>query len=160
MFWWRFARFSPAIVFLLMAMPSTTMGQPAVMQEQSSAETVETRSGEDELSVTELSERITKSLVMIRPIGRDNREQGHGTGFVISRDGLIATARHVIGDRRRVSVELPDGRVVSATHVYPATEGVDLAVVKVDADDLIPLPLGTVSKANTGQSVVAVGHPS
>ncbi|MEZ6130023.1 MAG: transglutaminase family protein [Planctomycetaceae bacterium] len=152
------------VACLLLAVSSTTMGAadeasvPAA--ETANAPSAGTPAAEVDLPVTELSERITRSLVMIRAIGRDNREQGHGTGFVISADGLIATARHVIGDRRRVQVELPDGRVVPATHVYPATEGVDLAVVRVDADRLIPLPLGTVSKAKTGQSVVAVGHPS
>ena len=71
---------------------------------------------EKELTVPELSALINRSLVIVRATGRDGRVQGHGTGFIISEDGLIATARHVIGDRRQVIVELPDGKSASATH--------------------------------------------
>ncbi|MEZ6123187.1 MAG: transglutaminase family protein [Planctomycetaceae bacterium] len=112
-----------------------------------------------ELSVTELSKQINQSLVIVRATGRDGRVQGHGTGFIISEDGLIATARHVIGDRRQVIVELPDGKTAAATHVHGTHESIDVAIVRIDAKGLTALPLSTDDDHVAGQPVVAVGHP-
>lgn len=107
----------------------------------------------------QLAGKIRKSVVIVRATGRDGRQYGHGTGFVLSKDGLIATARHVIGDRRAVTVELPDGKRVPATHVHAVTEAVDLAILRVDATDLVPLQLGDSDKTEDGQAVVTVGYP-
>ena len=106
-----------------------------------------------------MAARIRKSVVIVRASGRDGRSDGHGTGFVISKDGLIATARHVIGDRRSVRVELPSGETANATHVHAVTESVDIAVLRVDADNLTPLELGEAAKIRDGQSVMTVGYP-
>ena len=106
-----------------------------------------------------LAEAIKNSVVVVRATGRDGRDYGHGTGFIISPDGLIATARHVIGDRRAVKVDLPDGRRVAVTHIHAVTEAVDLAILKVDAKDLSPLQLGDVAQTKAGQAVVTVGYP-
>ncbi len=130
---------------------------PAVSQEPTAdAEPVEKK---DQLPIVELSKRVTESLVKIRVTNRDSRGQGHGSGFVIGEDGLIATARHVIGDRKLVTIELPDGTEAVATHVYAASDDLDLAILKVDAKGLKALPLGEISEAQSGQSVVTVGHP-
>ncbi|MEQ9411857.1 MAG: transglutaminase family protein [Fuerstiella sp.] len=110
-------------------------------------------------SIETLAADVRKSLVIVRAVGRDGRDAGHGTGFVISRDGLIATARHVIGDRRPVRIELADGRQLPVTHVHAVTEAVDLAVLQVDSGDLTPLPLGVDADTKAGQSVVTVGYP-
>ena len=117
-----------------------------------------TEAGEEVLAIEELSKRIRQSLVKIRVTNRNGRDQGHGTGFVVGRNGLIATARHVIGDRNMITIELPDGTITTATHVHAASEAVDMVVVQIDADNLIPLPLAT-TEPRTGESVVAVGYP-
>lgn len=112
-----------------------------------------------DVATEKLAERIRQSLVIVRATGRDGRRYGHGTGFAVSRDGLIATARHVIGDRRSVEVELPDGKRVPATHVHAVTEAVDLAVLRIDAPDLVPLQLGDSENTKDGQAIVTVGYP-
>lgn len=127
--------------------------------DQTNADISESGLTEPEASISELAATIEKSLVVVHSTGRDGREIGHGTGFVISKDGLIATARHVIGDRRAVRIDMPDGKSLPVTQIHSATEAVDLVVLKVDASGLIPLPLGDESEAATGQTVVAVGHP-
>ena len=111
------------------------------------------------LSTTALAETIRKSLVLVHATSRDGEVYGHGTGFVISEDGLIATARHVVGDRRAIRVDMPDGQSLPVTHIHAATEAVDLIVLKVDASDLTPLQLGDDSESRPGEPVVAVGHP-
>lgn len=109
-------------------------------------------------SPEELAARIRRSIVVVRATGRDGREYGHGTGFMISSDGLIATARHVIGDGREIRIELPDGTRKPVTHVHAVTEAVDLAIVQIDASDLPALSLAEGEIA-IGQTVSAVGFP-
>lgn len=123
------------------------------------AQDASTEAEAPEISVVELSERIKQSLVKIRVPNRERTSQWHGSGFVIGSNGLIATARHVIGDRKLVTIELPDGRVTKATHVYAAPESIDAAILKVDAENLTPLPLSNATELKTGQSVVTVGLP-
>ena len=112
-----------------------------------------------ERPLPDLAKEVKQSLVVVHATGRDPRSSGQGTGFVISSDGLIATARHVIGDRRPVRVELTDGTSLPVTHVHTATELLDLVILRVDATDLIPLPLGDSENVVVGQSVVVAGHP-
>src|SRR5205823_5931449 len=91
--------------------------------------------------------------------GRDGKSEGLGTGFVVSADGLIATNRHVIGEGRPITVELADGTKHEATAVYASDRALDLAVVRIDAKGLTPLPLGDSASLKDGQSVVALGNP-
>ncbi len=146
------------------AAANVAIAQDAVTEELTQTTTVQkadaaTSEAQQKKAVEELAETIRKSVVVVRATGRDGREYGHGTGFVISEDGLIATARHVIGDRRAIRVELPDGTQVPVTHIHAATEAVDLVVLKVASKDLSPLPLAREAKVKTGQSVVTVGYP-
>ena len=62
--------------------------------------------------------RTLPSVVIIRGAGRDGRENGLGTGFIISADGLIATNFHVIGEGRRFSVQTADGRKLEPLAVH------------------------------------------
>jgi regulator of sirC expression with transglutaminase-like and TPR domain len=112
-----------------------------------------------EMSVEQLAERGRKSLVVVTQAGRDGRQHGIGTGFVISADGLIATNLHVIGEGRAVSVELPDGTKREATVVHATDRSGDLAVIRIDAKGLKPLELGDSDQIKDGQSVVALGNP-
>src|SRR5690242_9598683 len=90
----------------------------------------------------ELAEQVKPSLCAITTRGRDASEKGLGTGFVISADGLIATAAHVVGEGRPIAVEFPDGKKYPVTAVHAHDVKRDLAVIKIDAKGLKPLPLG------------------
>jgi len=78
---------------------------------------------------------------------------------VLSKDGLIATNLHVIGDARPISVQLPDGTRHPVIAVHASDRSLDLAIVKVNAKNLTPLDLGDSDALKTGQAVVALGHP-
>ncbi|MDG1895851.1 MAG: transglutaminase family protein [Fuerstiella sp.] len=121
--------------------------------------TVAEESVPSERSLPDLAKEVKQSLVVVHATGRDRRSSAQGTGFVISSDGLIATARHVIGDRRPIRVELTDGTSLPVTHVHTATGLLDLVILRVDATDLTPLPLGNSKNVAVGQSVVVAGHP-
>lgn len=82
----------------------------------------------------------------------------YGSGVVISEDGLIITNYHVIQNGERVSVTLYDGTQHEAEVLgYDAQS--DLAVLKVGAEGLVSVPIGTSKNLQVGESVVAVGNP-
>lgn len=111
------------------------------------------------MSVEELTERAKKSLVVISHYGRDGKVDGVGSGFVIDAKGLIATSFHVIGEARPIKVAFPDGKQRTVTEVYAWDRKMDLAILKVDAEGLTPLPLGDSDALKQGASVVALGNP-
>ncbi len=84
-------------------------------------------------------------------------EQDIGTGFVLTKDGLIVTNKHVVSD-----VEAGYRVISSEDEIYEVKEiyrdpGNDLAVLRVEADNLSPLVLGDSSELRVGQMVVAIG---
>jgi regulator of sirC expression with transglutaminase-like and TPR domain len=109
-------------------------------------------------TVEEIAETARKSVAVISYQGRDGKREGLGTGFVVGADGLVATNRHVLGDGRRISVEV-DGKTYEVVAVHASDRNLDLAVLRVDAKGLTPLPLGDSDRLKDGQAVVAMGNP-
>jgi serine protease Do len=81
-----------------------------------------------------------------------------GTGVILSQDGYIVTNSHVVEDAAQVQVLLTDGRTLDA-ELVGADEISDLAVLHVEADNLIPARLGDSSVLRVGDTVVAIGDP-
>jgi serine protease Do len=85
--------------------------------------------------------------------------QGAGTGFIIDPSGYIVTNNHVVEGAQKLTVTLPppDSRTFEATLVGrdPQT---DLAVVKIDGQNLPTVPLGNSSELRVGEWVVAIGN--
>ncbi|MEX2287931.1 MAG: transglutaminase family protein [Planctomycetaceae bacterium] len=109
--------------------------------------------------VEELTTRARKSIVVISFLGRDGRQLGLGTGFVVSPDGLIATNLHVIGEARPISVKSADGKQYEVKEIYATERSLDLAILKVAPNDLPPLELADSDTLRQGQTVVAIGNP-
>jgi serine protease Do len=110
-------------------------------------------------SVEELAKKVRPSIVVIRVGGRNGRQEGLGTGFVVSADGLIATNRHVVGEGRPLRVETADGKKHDVKAIYAADRKLDLAILRIDAKKLTPLELGDSATLKEGQAVMAVGNP-
>jgi serine protease Do len=87
-----------------------------------------------------------------------NREQGLGSGVIISSDGYIITNNHVVEQADELTVSLPDKRMFKAT-VVGTDPKTDLAVIKIDATDLPTLTWGDSAQLQVGELVVAVGNP-
>jgi serine protease Do len=90
--------------------------------------------------------------------GREYSVSGAGSGCIASKDGYILTNNHVVSDADKITVTLGDGRELKAK-IVGTDPRTDLAVIKVDADDLPVLPLGDSDSLEPGEWVVAVGSP-
>ena len=84
--------------------------------------------------------------------------QGSGTGFLIRASGIIVTNQHVVANAERVVVTLPDGSDLPAT-VMGEDPLTDIAVLKVDRDNLPTVALGRSTDLMIGEWVVALGNP-
>jgi serine protease Do len=81
-----------------------------------------------------------------------------GSGVIVSKEGHIVTNNHVLNGTDDVTVQLSDGRQSKAKIV--GTDGqIDLAVLKIDLENLTPLPIGDSDKVRVGQIVMAIGNP-
>ena len=85
-------------------------------------------------------------------------DTGTGTGVVMTKDGYIITNYHVIQGSRKIEVLLSDGRQLPATAVG-RDEISDLAVLRINANDLTPAVFGNSDQVQVGDTVVAIGDP-
>jgi serine protease Do len=89
---------------------------------------------------------------------RQQREQGLGSGVIVSPNGYILTNNHVVDHATTVTVIMPDKHEYNA-RVVGADPKTDLAVLKVDAGTLEPITIGDSDKVQVGDYVLAVGNP-
>jgi serine protease Do len=92
----------------------------------------------------------------------DKREvEGIGSGVIVSEDGYILTNNHVIEGAEGIKVVLPNGREYQADVVGKdaGRQGTDLAVLKIDGENLPTLPIGNSEELQIGEWVIAIGSP-
>ena len=117
-------------------------------------------------ALTRLAEQLKPALVQIRvqrPTEEPDPEEGPrralGSGFVIHPSGYVVTNAHVVERSSTVQVRLASGRRLAGT-VIGRDRGVDLALIKVEAPEALPvLPLGDSERLAVGELVLALGHP-
>ena len=83
---------------------------------------------------------------------------GFGSGVIISKDGYIVTNNHVIDKADVISVKLNDGREFQG-RIIGTDPNTDLALVKIEGDDLPTIPVGDSDQLKIGEWVLAVGNP-
>jgi S1-C subfamily serine protease len=98
------------------------------------------------------------SVVHVGVRFRGHRRHGQGSGFVLTPDGFVFTNSHVIGGASGVEVTLADARQSEARVVGDDPES-DLAVLRIDASELVPIARGDSRQLRVGQLVVALGSP-
>jgi len=111
------------------------------------------------------SEKISPSVVKIDVAqagrsrsGEPGERQGGGSGFVFTPDGLILTNSHVVHDATRIQVSFSDGHRFPA-HTIADDPATDLAVIRIDAPQIVAAPLGDSQKLRVGQLAIAIGNP-
>ena len=115
-------------------------------------------------SLAEIIESLSPSVVHIQTeavqldqFSRPVPGGGVGTGAIIDKKGHVLTNNHVIEGAQRILVTLSDGRAFEADLVG-GDLALDLAVLRIDAKNLEPIPIGKSTKMQVGDQVVAIGH--
>ena len=92
--------------------------------------------------------------------GHAQKQERHagGSGVIITEDGYIVTNNHVVENATRLRVKLNDGRVFDAVNVGvdPTT---DIALIKIDENELPTIPFGSSDDLRLGEWVLAIGSP-
>ncbi len=89
---------------------------------------------------------------------KEQLQQGQGSGFIVDSEGIILTNAHVVIGADKVTVKLRDGRIFKG-EVRGVDEPSDLAVVKIEGENLPVAPLGDSSELQVGDWAIAVGNP-
>ncbi len=115
-------------------------------------------------TVSSVVEKVKPAVVNIR-VGHGDAVRGEGpgsggsgSGFVITPDGFILTNSHVVHAADKIEVSLVDGRIFPATLVGDDPD-TDLAVMRINAPNLIHAHLGDSQLVHVGQIAIAIGSP-
>ncbi len=116
--------------------------------------------------ITNIADTVGQSVVYISNIGQNNSYyldnldliQGSGSGIIFSDDGHILTNNHVIDQAHKIFVHLADGRQFEAA-LLGSDPRSDLALLKIEADNLAVANLGDSEQVAVGELALAIGNP-
>lgn len=119
----------------------------------------------DDLAAVEVVERVMPAVVGVHSYVRVTRfgqeavvESGSGSGAVITADGYIVTNQHVVDGAVEIKVVFADGDNYEA-RLVGEDRRTDLAVLKIEREDLPYVPLGDSGGIRVGETVLAIGNP-
>jgi len=117
-------------------------------------------------SIADVVAKVKPSVVAINTevvtydfFNRPSTQKGAGSGWIIDENGIIVTNNHVVEGAENITVTLDDGRTFSVDINTVATDPLtDLAILKIDAENLPAASVGDSSKLRVGDWVVAIGN--
>jgi putative serine protease PepD len=128
--------------------PSSPVGSPTTASARTISANLDAR------QVYDASKNAVTYIVADTPEG-----QATGSGFVVSKDGLIVTNDHVVEGASQVQVKIGTSDSAQPATVVGADPSRDLALLKVDASNLPTLTLGDSSSVSVGDPTYAIGNP-
>lgn len=102
--------------------------------------------------------RVVPAVVNITGLSATNYKISSGSGVIVSPDGYIVTNHHVIEDATTLRITLHNKRKFDAEVIGLDTQ-TDLALLKINSQNLSTLPLGNSNQLDVGEWVLAIGHP-
>ena len=122
--------------------------------------------GQSVTSLAPLVEAASPAVVNIQVtqlrrdrFGRTGEFGGAGSGVIVDADdGYILTNHHVVADADGIEVTLSDGRTLDA-EIVGSDERTDIAVLKVEPENLTEMPIGDSARVRVGDFVIAIGNP-
>lgn len=99
------------------------------------------------------------AIVSIVMSDKDSKPIAQGSGFLVSKDGLVVTNYHVIAEGNSAVVKLPDGAFYLVDGVVASDKARDIAVIKTRGTSFRTLTLGNSDRLQVGEAVVAIGNP-
>ena len=144
-------------------LPSASSDKPIVPSVETKNVSNETATANDIYSVgCRQTVGISLEVTSANIFGQTSASAVAGTGFIITSDGYIMTNYHVIEpayeNNYKITVLFKDGTSYDAS-VTGFEEDSDVAVLKIDANDLSPVSIGNSDNIAVGDSVFAIGHP-
>jgi serine protease Do len=114
----------------------------------------------DVVAVVKPSVVAINTEATVRVFGRPFTQEGAGSGWIIDEGGIIVTNSHVVEGADSITVTLDDGRTFRVDPETVAADPLsDLAVIKIDADNLPAAHIGDASALRVGDWLVAIGNP-
>jgi S1-C subfamily serine protease len=112
----------------------------------------------DKVSPSVVNIEVQQQVTSRRPNPSSPEARGSGSGFIFTPDGLTLTNSHVVHGASKIEVTMLDGRRCQADLIGDDPD-TDLAVIRIDAPNLVPAELGDSKSVRVGQMVVAIGNP-
>ena len=112
------------------------------------------------LKEDEIVQRCKPAVVSIEAVAKGlfDTEVKQGTGFNVSPTGSIITNQHVVADASMITIRFDDGRVYYSKQ-YEVIPDVDLAIIKIEGNNLPTIELNLKGKIQSGETVTIIGNP-
>ncbi len=113
-----------------------------------------------ELKPYEIEQQFGAAVLFLLVADESKNVFKTGSGFILTRDGLAVTNHHVVVDGKTIVARLPSGKQYAAAHVVSYDAARDLAVIRLDTNDSLPVvKMGDSAKVVLGEQAVAIGSP-
>lgn len=151
--------------YIALRLNTTASGGSTIMYSSVIRQVSNASNADESLSVQQVADLVSDSVVEITTetvstgsMMSQYITEGAGSGVIITSDGYIVTNNHVIEDASRITVTLKSGESYEAS-IIGTDEKTDLAVLKIDAEDLTAAIFGDSSAVNVGDTAIVIGNP-
>lgn len=136
-------RLAAKLLLVVTAVPAMAVGQSAAPRK----------------GIPAIAKAANGSIVSIVMSDREGKPISQGSGFFVSKEGLIVTNYHVIAEGSYAVAKLPDGTLYPVDGVLTYDKARDVAVIKAHGQNFRTLTLGNSDRVQVGEQVVAIGNP-